>query len=178
MASEQTTATQAPAPAEELFPPFDSANFASLLIWLALTFGLLYWLMSKLALPRVKGILDARAGKINGDLGVAGAKRKEADQAAADHQKTLADARTKAQALAQETYARLADEAEAKRHALEADLASKLSAAEAQIEATKAKAMGNVEQIAKETASAIVEHLTGKPADPESIAAAIAKSRS
>src|SRR5579863_9145897 len=81
---------------EKPFPPFDSANFAPLLIWLAITFGLLYLLMSKLALPRVEGILDARAGKINGDIGVAGAKRKEADQAAADYQKTLADARTKA----------------------------------------------------------------------------------
>lgn len=179
MATEQTTATQAPsAPAKETFPPFDSTNFSSLLIWLALTFGLLYWLMSRVALPRVEGILHARAGAINSDLGVAGAKRKEADQAAADYQKTLADARANAQALAQETYARLAAETDAKRHALEADLAGKLSAAEAQIEATKAKAMGNVEQIAKETASAIVEHLTGKPADPKAVAAALAKSRS
>jgi F-type H+-transporting ATPase subunit b len=172
------TQTQTDVPAgEKPFPPFDSANFVPLLIWLVLTFGALYLLMSKLALPRVEDILRARRAKINGDLGEAFAKRKEADQASADYQKTLADARASAQALAQQTYARLAAETEAKRKAHEADLASKLAASEAQIEATKAKAMANVEQIARETASAIVEHMTGRPADAQSVAAAIAKSK-
>ncbi len=172
----QTTASQAqPAPAQQQFPPFDTANFASLLIWLALTFGLLYWLMSRIALPRVAGILEARHHKINTDVLAAHAKRKEADQAAADYQKTLADARTNAQALAQETQTRLAAEADAKRHTLEAELGAQLVAAERQIEETKAKAMANVDQIAQETAAAIVEHITGKPADAAAIAGAIAK---
>ncbi len=176
--SEHITTTQVPQDAgEKPFPPFDSANFPSLLLWLVLTFGALYLLMSKLALPRVDGILHDRRAKINGDLGAAFAKRKEADQAAADYQKTLTDARANAQGLAQETYARLAAEADAKRKALEADLAAKLAAAEAQIEATKAKAMASVQQIAHETASAIVEHITGKPADAKAIAAAIAKTK-
>jgi F-type H+-transporting ATPase subunit b len=172
----QLTATQGqPAPAAEPFPPFDSSHFASLLIWLALTFGLLYWLMARVALPRVAGILEARHNKINADVLAAHAKRKDADEAAADYQKTLADARTNAQALAQDTHARLAAEADAKRHALEAELAGRLAAAEKQIQETKAKAMSNVGQIAQETAAAIVEHITGKPADPAEIADAIAK---
>jgi F-type H+-transporting ATPase subunit b len=172
---EHTTATQAQPAAEKPFPPFDTANFVSLLIWLAITFGLLYWLMSRIALPRVAGILEARHAKINSDILAANGKRKEADQAAADYQKTLADARANAQALAQETHARLAAEADAKRHTLETDLNGKLAAAEAQIGQTKAKAMANVDQIAQNTAAAILEHITGKPADSAAIAAAIAK---
>jgi F-type H+-transporting ATPase subunit b len=178
--TEYATGTQQPTPApaaEKPFPPFDSANFASLLIWLALCFGGLYLLMSKLALPRIEGILRDRHDKISGDLKSAFARRAEADQAAADYQKTLAEARAGAQALAQQTYARLAAETEAKRKAHEADLAAKLAAAEAQIETTKAKAMANVEEIARDTAAAIVEHITGKPADAKAIASAIAKSK-
>lgn len=177
--SDLTTSTQqsAPSAGEKPFPPFDSANFGSLLVWLALCFGGLYLLMSKYALPRVEAILRDRRAKINGDLGDAIAKRKEADQAAAAYQKTLAEARAGAQALAQQTYARLAAETEAKRKAHEADLSAKLAAAEAQIEATKAKAMSNVEDIARDAAAAIVEHITGKPADTKAIAAAIAKSK-
>jgi F-type H+-transporting ATPase subunit b len=172
----QTTASQAqPAPAQQQFPPFDSTNFTSLLIWLVLTFGVLYWLMSRIALPRVASILEARHHKINTDVLAAHAKRKEADQAAAGYQKTLNDARANAQSLAQETQTRLAAEAEAKRHTLEAELSAKLVAAEKQIEDTKAKAMANVDQIAQETAVAIVEHITGKPADTAAVAGAIAK---
>ena len=35
------------------FPPFASETFASQLLWFALAFGLLYWLMSRVALPRI-----------------------------------------------------------------------------------------------------------------------------
>lgn len=154
------------------FPPFDSANFPSLLVWLALTFGALYVLMSKFALPRVGGILHDRRAKISADLHDASAKRKQADQAAADYQKTVAEARANAQALAQQTYASLAAETEAKRKAHDEALAAKLAAAEAQIETTKAKAMGSVNEIAQEAAAAIVEHITGKRPDPSVIAAA------
>jgi F-type H+-transporting ATPase subunit b len=156
------------------FPPFDANNFAPLLIWLALTFGLLYLLMSKIALPRVENILHSRAGKITKDISEAQAFRAQSEQAAAAHDKTIADARAKALALAQQTQAKLAAEADAKRHALEADLNSKLAGAEAKIGETKAKAMANVEEIARDAAAAIVQHITGKPADPKAIAAAIA----
>ncbi|WOJ88272.1 hypothetical protein RZS28_10485 [Methylocapsa polymorpha] len=155
------------------FPPFESANFTPLLIWLVLSFGLLYLLMSKIALPRVENILQTRAAKLAKDLSEASAFHKRSEEAAAAHDKTIADARAKAQALAQETHVKLNAEADAKRHALESDLNAKLSAAETQIAETKAKAMANVEGIAGEAATAIVEHITGKPADPKAIAAAL-----
>ncbi|HLH12221.1 MAG TPA: F0F1 ATP synthase subunit B' [Methylovirgula sp.] len=181
MASTYGTSTEQPAAApagDKTFPPFDSANFASLLLWLVVFFGGLYLLMSRLALPRVANILRARQDKISGDVNEATAKRAAADQAAADYQKTLAEARANAQAIAQQTYVRLAAETEAKRKAHEADLAAKLAAAEAKIEATKSKAMAHVEEIAHEAASAIVEHITGKPADPKAIASALTKAKS
>lgn len=156
------------------FPPFESANFASELVWLAISFGLLYYLMSKIALPRVQGILDMRAGKIAQDLKEAHASREQSEQAAAAHDKTIAEAKAEAQALAQATHARLNAETEAKRHKLEADLNTKLADAEAQIANMKAKALGNVDDIAREAAASIVERLTGKAANAKAIAAAVA----
>jgi F-type H+-transporting ATPase subunit b len=159
------------------FPPFDAANFAPLLVWLALSFGLLYLLMAKIALPRVEDILQKRSAKINGDLGEAYAMREKADQASAAYEKTLTDAKTKAQLLAQETHAKLAGETESKRQTLEAALNAKLQAAEVEIEAMKAKAMGNVETIAQDAAAAIVERITGKSVDPKVIAAAMTQTK-
>jgi F-type H+-transporting ATPase subunit b len=171
--------TQVPAGAEQpaVFPPFDSANFVPVLIWLALSFALLYFLMSKIALPRVHDILTTRQAKINEDLKNANKMRAEAKDAAAAHDKMIADARAKAQALAQETHARLNAETDAKRHTLEADLNAKLVAAEAQIADTKAKAMTNVEAIAQDAAAAIIQHLTGRPADTAAVAAAFATTK-
>src|SRR5580704_5915645 len=160
---------------ETSFPPFDPVNFTPMLIWLSLSFGLLYLLMAKIALPRVESILHARALKITKDIDEANAFRARSEDAAA-HDKTIADAKAKALALAQETHARLTAETEANRLALEAELNARLAASETQILEMKAKAMGNVEAIASEAAAAIVQHITGEPADPTAIARAIATS--
>jgi F-type H+-transporting ATPase subunit b len=159
---------------ETTFPPFDPANFTPLLVWLTLSFGLLYLLMSKIAVPRVENILHTRAHNITKNISEANVLREKAEEAAAAHEKTIADAKAKAVALAQETHVRLNAETETKRLALEAELNAKLAASEEQVQAMKAKAMGNVEAIASETAAAIVQHITGKPADQKAIAQAIA----
>lgn len=155
------------------FPPFDPANLAPELIWLVLTFGFFYLLMSKVALPRVADILHTRRTKISKDIAEAHAARAESEQAAAALEKTIAEARAKAQALAQETHARLNSETEAKRQGLEANLSAQLAAAELKISEMKRQAMSNVGAIAGEAAAAIVARLTGKPADPKAIAAAL-----
>lgn len=155
------------------FPPFESSTFLSQVVWLAIVFGLLYWLMSRIALPRVGAILEARRGRIDGDLQAASRMQQQATEASADYDAKLADAKARAQGLAQKTHEELMAADEGKRHALEADLNGKLAAAEQQIAATKTRAMGSVEGIARDAAAAIVEHLTGKPADPRAIEAAL-----
>jgi F-type H+-transporting ATPase subunit b len=162
---------------ETSFPPFDPANFSPLLVWLAITFGLLYLLMAKIALPRVENILYSRKQKITSDISEAHALQARSEEAAAAHEKIVADAKAKALALEQEAHARLNAETEAKRAGLEADLNAKLSSSEAQILEIKAKAMSNVEAIANETAAAIVERITGRPANPVAIARAIATAK-
>ncbi len=157
-----------------VFPPFDSHSFVSQLVWLVVVFGLLYWLMSRIALPRVGSILEARRGRIEGELADAHRMQRQATEASAAYDAKLADAKSRAQALAQQTHEELMVATNARRHSLEDDLNAKLAAAERQIEDTKGRAMGSVAGIARDAAAAIVEHLTGKAADPQAIDAAIA----
>ena len=46
------------------FPPFESSTFASQLVSLAIAFVALYLIVSRIALPRVGGTIDARANAI------------------------------------------------------------------------------------------------------------------
>lgn len=160
------------------FPPFDTATFPSQLLWLAISFGVLYYVMSKIALPKVGAVIENRKARIAKDLNDAAAMQQQADAAAAAHEKTLADARAKAHGLAQEARDKLAAEAELKRKALEDELAGKLAAAESQIAATRSQAMTNVENIARDAAGAIFERILGRPADANAIAAAVASVKS
>lgn len=177
MATEHQTGTEVPGAGEAAFPPFDPGTFSSTIFWLIITFGLLYLLMARVALPRVQSILKTRSDKIHEGLAAARKMRKEAEEAAAAYEKTLAEARANSQALANEAREKAKVEQDAKRQVLEAELDEKLKAAEARIAETKAQAMTNVSQIATEAAGAIVEHLTGQTADQAAIAQAVAAHR-
>lgn len=156
------------------FPPFQGDTFAAQLLWLAIAFGALYWLLSKVALPRVASILEERRDRIEADLDTAARLKSETEAAIAAYEKALADARASAQSLAADTRDKLAAEAEENRKGLEADLAAKLAAAEKTIGATKAAAMANVQAIATEAAGAIVERLVGVAPPADHLAKAVA----
>jgi F-type H+-transporting ATPase subunit b len=161
-----TTGTQAPG-GPPPFPPFQKEHFASQLVWLAIAFVLLYALMAKVALPRVGGILQARRDAVEGDLAQAQKFREQSEAALATYEKALADARNRAQAIANETREKFVAEAEANRKALEARLNTQLAEAERTIAATKTGAMANVRGVAVDAAAAIVERLIGTaPAAP------------
>jgi len=155
------------------FPPFATETFAGQLIWLAITFVVLYTLLSKLVLPRLSGIIENRRDLIAKDLDQAAAMKTRAEDAGAAYEKALAEAKGRAQALAQETRAKLSAESDAKRKVLEADLAKRLADAEATITAKKTEAMSHVRGIALEPATAIVERLTGKAPAPQAVEAAL-----
>jgi F-type H+-transporting ATPase subunit b len=150
------------------FPPFNPETFASQLVWLVLVFGVLYLLMSRVALPRVGAIMDARRQSVEGDLAEAKRLKDSSDAAIAAYEKALADARGRAQALANETREKYAADAEAARKQLDATLNNRLAQAEQAIAVRRTAAMANVQDIAVETAAAIVERLIGNtPAKPD-----------
>jgi F-type H+-transporting ATPase subunit b len=166
--------TEAGAHDTGVFPPFDPATFASQLLWLAITFAALYLLMSKIALPRIGGILDDRKGRIDADLAAADASRQKTDAAIAAYEAALAAAKAKAQGIANESREAIQADLAAKRSAVEADLAGKVSTAEARIAQTKAEALTHVDEIATETAQTVVSQLVGD-VSADSVRQAVAK---
>ncbi|NNM73003.1 F0F1 ATP synthase subunit B' [Enterovirga aerilata] len=154
------------------FPPFNTATYPGQLVWLALTFGFLYFMMARIIVPRLSGIIGDRRRRIATDLEQAAEMRSRAEEAGRAYEQALAEARAKAQAIAQETRTALATESEVRRKALEADLAQKLAQAEAVIQARTESAMANVREVATEAASAIVERLTGRAPDSAAIESA------
>lgn len=163
--------------ASEVFPPFDPSTFASQLVWLAVTFAILYVVLSRVALPRVGSIIDARKARIEGDLKEAERLRQETERAAAAYEQALADARANAHKIAEETRVSIKADIDGKRADVEADLGKRVADAEARIATTKTAALGNVDGIAAETAVVLVEKLSGKvtAAQARSAVAAVTK---
>lgn len=170
-----TTETGAVHPAEHggVFPPFDSASFASQLLWLAITFGLFYMVMSKVIVPRIGGILETRRDRIAQDLDEANRLKEQSDAAIAAYEQELAAARKKAGDIAQGARDKAKAEADAERTTTEAALSARMAEAEVSIASIKAKALGEVDAIAEETATGIVKHLLGGAVTKAEVSAAI-----
>lgn len=169
-----STHTEVPSShAKGAFPPFDPTTFPSQLVWLVLTFAILYALMAKVVLPRLGGIIDDRQNRISGDIAEAGKLKAESEAAVAAYEKALAEARARAQVIAAETHDKQAAEAETTRKALEDQLNAKLAEAEKTIASTKQKAMAEVRGIATDAAKTIVERLIGKAPADAAVASAV-----
>jgi F-type H+-transporting ATPase subunit b len=147
-------------------PQLDYHTFVPQLVWLAISFVVLYILMSWLGLPKVKAAIDGRRHHLDSDLGRAAALKEEAEAALAAYQKTLADARAAAQDTLRQTGEKLAADAAARQHQLAEALAGQIAAAEARIAAGKDQALADIRGIAADVGSAVVAKLTGAAPNP------------
>jgi F-type H+-transporting ATPase subunit b len=170
--AEPTAHSETPA-GHTAFPPFQSEHFPSQLVWLAISFVLLYALMSRIALPRIGAILAERNRIVSDDLAAAERLKEQSSAARAAYEKALADARARAQATANAAREQQARETEALHKRLEAQLHDRLGVAEQSIAKSRSAAMSNVRAIAADTAAAIVERLIGQRPRDEEIAAAL-----
>ena len=155
------------------FPPFDPNTFASQLVSLVIAFVALYLIVSRIALPRVSGVIDARQSAIDGDLTAAQKLKDESDTALKAYESELAAARGRAQAIGAETREKLNAASEAERKTLEDQLSVKLAEAEKTIASTRETAMSNVRGIAADAAGAIVQRLTGTLPDSKTVNSAV-----
>jgi len=149
-------------------PQLNPLDWAPQLIWLVITFTLLYLLMTYVALPRIASVIDARMARIAKDLEAAERLRRETDQAIAAYEQALAEAKQRAHAIGDEGRAKLKAEVDAERAKLEAQLSAKAAEAEARITEAKNAALKDVNVVAADVATDVVRRLIGvAPSDAE-----------
>ena len=155
-------------------PQLDPSSFAPQLVWLAISFVILYLLMARLALPRIGEVLESRQDRIAHDLDAAGSLKTEAENTLAEYEASMAKARSDAQGL----LAQAADERtreEAARHTeLDARIAGQLCDAEARIDRARRSAIANIGEVAGDVARSATAKLIGVEPDDAAVDAALA----
>jgi len=169
-----TTSTEADGSANA-FPPFNTETFAPQLIWLGLTFVALYYLMSRIALPRISGVISERAERIQRDIDEAEKLQTETETAIADYERALSEARGRASTIAKDTREKLQAETDRERADVDQQVADKIADAEQRIATAKTAALGEVNDIAQDAAGDIVGKLLGERPQSDEVAAAVAQ---
>ncbi len=155
-------------------PQLDFSTWPSQLIWLAITFLVLYILIAKFALPKIGGTIEQRQNRIATDLDEAQRLKDDTEKAIAAYEAALAEAKAKAHVIAQEARDVLHAEIDEERTKLDAQLNARMVEAETRITKTKDAALKNVEQVAADTAAEIVKQLIGTKTSAAAVKKAIA----
>lgn len=169
MATETTGDAAASAPG---MPQLNPEHFGNQIFWLVLTLVAIYFVLSRVALPRIAAILAERQGTITNDIAAAEDLKAKAEEAEAVYEKALADARSEAQRIAGETKAKIQADLDVAIQKADAEIAAKAAESEKAIAEIRAGALDAVAEVAKDTAKEIVGAMGGK-ADAKAVNAAV-----
>jgi F-type H+-transporting ATPase subunit b len=144
-----------------MMPQLDFATFPSQLFWLAVNFILLYWVLAKLALPRVGRMIEARAAAIAADLEVAGKLRQEAENLSATMTQQLQDAKNRTRYLLQQAQSEIQFQQTKELGALDAKIQTRLQDAEQKLAQSRQKVLAELKPMADDLAQKMVDKLLG-----------------
>jgi F-type H+-transporting ATPase subunit b len=138
-----------------------SEIFFSQLFWLAVVFGIIYFVIGRGMVPKIRGTVEVREARIAADLERAQAAREEADRTEAEWRSRMDAARAEAARISQAAKQASAAETEKKVKAAADKLNLKVESAEAKIRDALSAARAEIESVAAEAAQEMVQRLTG-----------------
>ena len=154
-------------------PQFDFTTLVPQVFWLVVSFAAIYWVIAKLAVPRVGEVLDQRARVIQEDIDRAAALKAETEAAAAAYDKAMADARGQASDHMRQIQADVKAVAEKRAAELGDKIAKQVAEAEARIAKAKNDALAAMRGLAGETARDVVAKLASVTPDAGAVDAAV-----
>lgn len=155
--------------AESGMPQMEFSNrlTSSQVVWMAIIMIVLYFLLSRWALPRIGSVIADRQGRIRADLDAARLAKAEAEHAVAELNLAIRNAREESQAAIADAVNAAKSRAREQSDILNQRLDAELANAEAEIDATRRKAMAALTPVARDVASSLILHLVGESVAPE-----------
>lgn len=142
-------------------PQLDFSTFPSQIFWLVIAFGILYFALSRIFIPRIGGVLEERCDRIANDLDMAVSMKNDADATVIAYESGLKEVAEKAHSIAADNKSKVNAEIAEELEAQDASLAEVLAAAEMKISQAQQKALTSVSSVAKTAVSDMVSKLTG-----------------
>lgn len=166
----QTAATTAAEHTEEAahgaesagMPQLDFSTFPNQIFWLIVTLMGLYWVLSRIALPRIAAVLSDRQGAVTGDLMAAEEFKQKAKEAEAAYDKALAEARSEAQKIVEANRAEIQKELDAAIAHADAEIAARAAESEKRIRDIRDSSATDAREVARDVTAELVSSFGGE----------------
>ena len=173
MATEQADGLAEASGSTPGMPQLNFDHWGNQIFWLIVALVAIYFILSRVALPRIGAVLAERAGTITNDVAAAEDLKQKAVEAEAAYEKALADARVEAGRIVASAKAEIQADLDAATAKADAEISAKAAEGEKAIAEIRANAVKNIEVVAKDTAAAVIANL-GFNADDAAVDKAVA----
>lgn len=170
MATETHSDAAASAPG---MPQLDFSTFDNQIVWLILTLAAIYFVLSRVALPRIANVLAERSGTITNDIAAAEDLKQKAVEAEAAYNQALADARVEAGRIVAEAKAEIQKDLDKAIAQADAEIAARAAESDKAIAAIRDNAATDAETVAKDIAKDIVAAVSSAKIGDDAIMAAV-----
>ena len=154
-------------------PQLNPEFWVSQIVWLVLTFGILYIVLSKLILPKISKNLESRKSQVLENIETAENQREESEKKIKEFEKIILDSKLEAKNYFNVARQKILDDINSKKLALEKDIDEEISAAEQEVNNLKIGSHEKIRRIAIETSSELIKQLIGEEANKSSITAIV-----
>ena len=150
-------------------PQLDTEFWVSQIFWLAITFSILFVLLSKLILPKISANLETRKLLILENIETAEKKREESESKIKEYNEIIIKTKNEAKSLISHAKEKLMKDINLKKEALEKDLSGEIQKAEIEIKEFRNKAPEKINKIAVETSTDLLQQLISADVNSSSI---------
>ena len=150
-----------------------SNYWASQAFWLVLIFTSLYFVLSKLIIPKIKDIIDDRESKIKNDLDEAQKLKNIAEIKLKEYEKSIDDGKKQVQKILYESKNKLTSDIQNKKKVFDKEIEKELENSEKEIKKFKEESLQSISTISEEMASNVLEAISGETMNKSSVKALI-----
>jgi F-type H+-transporting ATPase subunit b len=154
-------------------PQLNPEFWVSQIVWLVITFGALYIVLSKVILPKISDNLEIRRSQILENIEIAEKQREESEQKVKEFEKIILNSKIEAKNIFNEARQKVLSDIDKKRNELENSLEQEIVSAEEEIKALNTSSIENIKQIATETSSNLIKQLIGEEISRDNISSIV-----
>ena len=165
--------TQAQSAESGGMPQLNPEFWVSQIVWLVITFGALYIVLSKVILPKISDNLEIRRSQILENIEIAEKQREESEQKVKEFEKIILNSKIEAKNIFNEARQKVLSDIDKKRNELENSLEQEIVSAEEEIKALNTSSIENIKQIATETSSNLIKQLIGEEISRDNISSIV-----
>ena len=154
-------------------PQLNPEFWVSQIFWLTITFGILYVVLSKLILPKIRSNLELRKSQISDNIEAAEKQREESESKIKEYNEIISKSKTEGKNIFNQAKEKALKDINLKRNLLEKQIDDEIKKVEEEIIKLRLEAPTKINKIAIETSSELIKKLIGAEINNSSISAIV-----